>query len=393
MASIVKNILDSGLELNEWAARVANNGFDRMFRPGSLVKSNQTAFEEIHHQPGDPMSVRAYHPLREDEIPLADGSTMPVSKTCHDVPIVIVPPLAATPLIFDLLPERSMVRYFLARGYRVYLVDWHNPEREHTHLGVKHYAEDMLGVALNAVRTHSGSQQVTLLGWCMGGLFSLIYAGLSHDPDIRNIITIASPIDSRQGGAGGMVVNALNRPAAMIRKYTGFRLHNVDPKYLQIPGWFNSLAFKLTNPVGSLTTYWDLVTRLWDREFVESHTTTSDFLDNMYNYPGGIIQDFVVKVGVDNDFSRGRIEIGDKVSAFDRITCSILVFAGEKDAIVTPEAAHKSIDLVSSGDKEFVVAPGGHAGVVMSAKAQKMVWGLAADWLEHRSDNKAQAAA
>ena len=39
-----------------------------------------------------------------------------------------------------------------------------------------------------------------------------------------------------------------------------------------------TLVFKMTDPVSSVTTYWDLLTRLWDREFVESHSTTSDYL-------------------------------------------------------------------------------------------------------------------
>ena len=305
--------------------------------------------------------------------------------TPRPVPIVIVPPLAATSLVFDLMPERSLVRYLLASGFQVYMIDWQQPGKQFTHLGVKDFAEDLLGDGLAAVRKHAGTQDLTLLGWCMGGLFSLIYSGLSHDEHIRNIVTIAAPIDSRQGGVAGRLMTMLDTPVKLVRKYTNFRIHNVDPKFLTVPGWMNALAFKLTNPVGSLTTYVDLLTRLWDREFVEAHTTTSHFLDNMFDYPGGIVQDFFIKLGVDNDLSRGRIEIGDKTSNFDRIESSVLVIAGEADAIVTPKAAHKIIDLVASNDKEFVVAPGGHAGVLMGGKAQRAVWAVVADWLESRS--------
>ena len=381
---IQKTLLDQGLAMNQRLGSALDNGIDRLFRPDSLIKSDQTPYRHLLQHP--PMMLRHYPPLKETEIPLGRGGTLPVSRELHDIPLIIVPPLAATSLIFDLMPERSLVRYFAARGYKVYLVDWGNPGKGYSHLGVKDYVEDMLTEAIATVREHSGVQEVSLLGWCMGGLFSLIYAGLSHDPHIRNIITIASPIDSRQGGVAGKVVAALELPAHLIRKYTRFRLHKLDPALLQVPGWINVLAFKATNPVGSLMTYWDLVTRLWDREFVESHTTTSAFLDNMFDYPGGIVQDFMVKVGVDNDLSRGRMEIGDKVAAFDRIECSILAFAGETDAIVTPDAAQKVIDLVASTDKMFVIAPGGHAGVVMGGKAQDAVWRVAADWLESRSD-------
>eukprot|EP01035_Chromulina_nebulosa_P001693 gene1693-2285_t len=45
--------------------------------------------------------------------------------------------------------------------------------------------------ALAAIRKHSGSQEVSLFGWCMGGLLSLMHAGLTLDPKIRNLVTVA----------------------------------------------------------------------------------------------------------------------------------------------------------------------------------------------------------
>ena len=378
-----KRIKTQILAFNQRAVKTANNAYDRLFRSETLIKSALTSFEEIYHD--GLMSVRAYSPLEEEAIELESGDVQAVSDHQHAVPLVIVPPLAARPLIFDLLPERSLVRYFLARGYRVYLIDWGEPERQHTHLGIKDYAQDMLGEALSQVRQHSGAKEVSLMGWCMGGLFCLMYAGLAHDQHLRNLVTIASPIDSQQGGVGGRVIRGLVGPAQAIRKYTRFRLNRVNPERLQVPGWFNALAFKLTNPVGSVTTYWDLLVNLWDREFVESHTTTSNFLNNMLDYPGGIIQDFVIKYGINNDLSKGQIKIGGQVSRFDRIRSAILVFAGSSDALVTPEAAQHSLELVSSQDKQFVIAPGGHAGVVMGNKAQRDVWAVAAEWLSTRS--------
>ena len=163
-------------------------------------------------------------------------------------------------------------------------------------------------------------------------------------------------------------------------------MHDLAPEKLSIPGWANSLAFKLTNPVGSITTYWDLVLRLWDREFVESHTTTSSFLNNMLAYPGRLVQDMFVKFAIDNDLSRGSIELDGQIMEFSRITCSVLIFAGQTDTLVTPDAARKSLELVASEDKQYQLAAGGHMGVLAGSKAQDQVWSVAADWLDTRSD-------
>ncbi len=380
---IIPYIKERGLMLNERVVAVANNAFDRIFLPGTMVHSEQTVHEVIHTY--GITSVRYYPPLESREITLADGSTMEVQNETQGVPIVFVPPLAARHTIFDLMPKRSLVKYFVARGYRVYLIDWGEPGREQAHYGLGDYVNDLMPEALKSIRAHAQVKELSLFGWCLGGLFSLMYAGISADPQLRNIVTVASPIDTRKGSIMGQLTTALMRPAELVRKFTSFRLHDVAPEKMSIPGWANSLAFKLTNPVGSVTTYWDLVLRLWDREFVESHTTTSTFLNNMLAYPGRLIQDMFVKFAIDNDLSRGSIELDGQVMDFNRIECSVLIFAGESDTLVTPDAARKSLDLVASKDKQYLVAPGGHMGVLSGSKAQAAVWSVAADWMDTRS--------
>ena len=383
---IVNRVIDQALELNQRVVEVANNAFDRIFLPGTMVRSEQTPHEVIHTY--GITSVRYYPPLEEEEIELGDGSKMTAQGETHGVPLVFVPPLAARPTIFDLMPNRSLIKYFVARGYRVYLIDWGEPGREQAHYGLGDYVNDLMPEALKRIREHAQVQELSLFGWCLGGLFCLMYAGVSHDAHLRNIVTVASPIDTREGDIMGKLTAALMKPAEMVRKLTGFRIHNLAPERFVMPGWANSLAFKLTNPVGSITTYWDLVLRLWDREFVESHTTTSSFLNNMLAYPGRLIQDMFVKFAIDNDLSRGSIELDGHTVEFGRITSSVLVFAGETDNLVTPDAARKSLDLVASSDKQYRVAPGGHMGVLSGSRAQAAVWAVAADWLAERSANK-----
>ena len=50
-----------------------------------------------------------------------------------------------------------------------------------------------------------------------------------------------------------------------------------------------------------------------------------------------------------------------------------------------PDAAKKSLELVSSPDRQYRVAPGGHMGVLSGARAQAAVWQVTADWLGGRS--------
>ena len=381
--AVIRGVRERGLELNQRIAQFAANGFDWLFRRKQLVKSGRTWFELVHD--GDPMAVRYYGLPDEDDIELADGSRLPIEREQHRVPLVLVPPLGVTTETFDLMPQRSLVRYMAARGYKTYLIDWGKPRKEHAHYGLGDYADRMFGQALEKIRAHSGSADVSLMGWCMGGLLCLLQQGLEQDPRIRNIVTVASPIDLRGGGIVAGAAQALNAPAQLIRKYTDFRLDVLNPARLHAPAWLTTLSFKLTDPVGSVTTYWDLVTRLWDREFVESHSTTSDYLNNMLLYPGGVIADMTVKIAVDNELAGGKIEIGGRLAELDKIESALLAFAGATDHLVAPKIAEKIVHVVASTDKEFRVATGGHMGVILGSKAQREVWAQAAEWLEPRS--------
>jgi polyhydroxyalkanoate synthase len=387
MNELVERAIHQGLALNQRLSVTAANGVDWLFKRDTLIKSGRTWFELVHD--GDLMSVRYYELPEEDDIELVDGSRMPIRRKQYPVPLVLVPPLGVTTETFDLMPQRSLVRYLAAAGFKVYLVDWGKPRKEHGHLGLRDYSYDMLGLALEKVRKHSGSKDLSLMGWCMGGLLCLLHQGQVLDPHIRNIITVASPIDL-ESGSGVMAglagaAQALNGPAQLVNNYSNFRNLKLDPARLSLPPWMTTLVFKMTDPVGSVTTYWDLVTRLWDREFVESHSTTSDYLNNMLMYPGGVLKDMAVTVLGDNQLAKGRVEVGDNVAELSKIKSNFLAFAGKTDHLVPPAIAEKSVEIVASKDKEFRIAPGGHMGVIIGSKAQSAVWAESAAWLAGRS--------
>jgi polyhydroxyalkanoate synthase len=370
--------------LNRRAARSLGNGLEWVFQRDRLIKSGKTWYELVYD--GDPMAVRYYGLPDEPSVTLPDGSDMAVRRDQHAIPLILVPPLGVTTETFDLMPQRSLVRYMAARGFKTYMVDWGRPQKQHAHLGLYDYAHRMLGKAVEKVRAHSGSQEVSLFGWCMGGLLCLMHQGLNADPHIRNIVTVASPIDLRGGGMVAQAAQLIDAPARLVRKYTNLRLQMLDPRAFNIPPWMTTLAFKLTDPVGSVTTYWDLITRLSDREFVESHTTTSAYLNNMLMYPGGVVRDMTEKMAIDNTLATGKLDLGEgKIADLANIHSSLLVYAGDRDHLVAAEIASRSLDLVASQDKCFRVAPGGHMGVILGGTAYRAVWSESADWLAERS--------
>ena len=381
---VLERVIGTASLIGDRSLSWISNAIERRLSSDSFIVANQTPFEVIHES--GLLSVRKYLPLTENSIK-SGTETYSVATTQHRIPILLVPPLAADPLNFDLLPDRSLVKFLLAHGFRVYLADFGSPEEDHSHLGLADYTTRMLPEAIAQVRADSGEEDLSLVGYCMGGLFCLVYAGWSHDPKIRNIVTIASPIDAHQAGIAGRLFEVMNRPLRLAARYVPLRLDDIDPKHLRVPGWLASTAFKLTNPMGTVRGYIDLLLNLWDREYITEYQTMSSWFNDMHDYPGGIIQDFVLRVGLDNQIAKGQVKLGGEDKALlDRIDCSLLAIAGQTDKIVTQEAAKKVMDIVASKDRDFIVAPGGHAGVFAGSKAPGSTWLFAADWLSTRSD-------
>ena len=383
MPSVLKTVRNTASGLTRQGALYAGNAFDRVFRAASLVQAGQTPFETLYSD--GLVSLRYYPPLQEDFIEL-DGMVIPVERKTHRTPIVIIPPLAVNMLIYDLFPQRSLVRFLRAKGFEVYLIDWGIPKREHTHYNMHTYVAELLPAYLNRVREHSGEQELSLHGWSMGGMFTLFYSALSKDQHIRNAIVLGLPIDSHASGAIGWMYQRIADVAEVVRKRTGFKLHDLKPHWFYTPGWANTIGFKLTNPVGSVMGYWELLVRLGDREFVTNHATTSAFLDRMVAYPGGVIQDTVVRVWIDNQLAKGRIQIGEDFALLENVNANLLAIAGQEDTLATPGAAKRVMDHVSSADKTFRVAPGGHMGILAGSKAPRASWLELAEWLAVRSD-------
>lgn len=369
--------------LRQRATRVLGNARDRLLHCKEISQAGLTPYDVIHDN--GLVSLRHYRRLHEDMI-LVNGEPLRVSMKQHRVPLVIVPPLAVNMLIYDLFPERSLVKYLLARGFDVYLIDWGIPGFRHTHYNLHTYVAELLPDFLQRIRAHSGEQELSLHGWSMGGIITLCYGGLNLDKNIRNLVVLASPVNAHASGQLGKLYRFLSARAEWVREHTGFRIHNVNPRLLHTPGWLNTLGFKMTNPVASMTGYWGLLKKLGDRDFVVEHATNASFLDHMVAYPGGIIQDMMVRIWIDNEMADGRMPIGDRIARLDNITANLLAFAGKSDSLVTKEAVITLLDLVASEDKSFHVVPGGHMGVLSGSKAPATAWKQTADWLATRSD-------
>ena len=364
----------------------ARNAINRRKNPEQYHLQDKTARIELFRE--GLFSVHYYPPLAENRVEIG-GETLTVKKQKFAIPVLMVPPLGVYAWIFDLMAERSLVRYFLARGFEVYLIDWGRPGRGEAALSLETYTMNWFPKAVKVVQEHSGQQELSLLGYCMGGLLSLMYTAARGSEVIRNIVTIASPVNLHQMSNGvGKLSFLMSGPTGLIRRVTGPQLSKLDPSIFHIDGKILSLLFKATAPLGAVTSYIDLVRNLADDEYVSRYMTMNEWFTNMPDYPGATVLEMIQKLGIANRMNRGHFSLAGQEVSFGRIKSALLAFAGDNDAITSIPSASAVMSVVGSLDKTFQVVPGGHAGVFTGSRAAHSTWVIAADWLALRSDAK-----
>jgi polyhydroxyalkanoate synthase len=347
-----------------------------------LILSQRTPYQVLSEQ--DIVKLRWYPPLADTEIVL-DATSVPVAATVCSTPLVIVPPLAVNMSIYDLFPQRSLVRYLRARGFSVYLIDWGRPQRRHDRWNLETYIAQWLPNLLKQVRQHAGTPALSLHGWSFGGLLAYSYAALTQDPDLQNLILLGTPCDYHNNGLMGRQQQRLGRLIKAVGRVGALRPHAIPASVWRAPGWANSMAYKLTSPVASVKPHFDLLRKLQSRQAVAAHATHAAFVDDMVAYPGGVIQDTLQHLWADNVMALGRLPIAGSTARLSDVKANLLIIAGNHDPIVTPDCAAALQKQVSSKDQTLLRVSGGHMAIVSGKQAPHEIWQPMADWLQPRS--------
>src|SRR5947208_13352198 len=135
----------------------AANVFDSVFR-GGLADLRRTPAAIIEEAP----QCTVYRYLVPDE------------TQCRALPVLLVPPLAAPTLCFDLRRGCSLAEHLLALGHPTYLVEYGEIGYADRDLGLEHWVEDVIPTALRSVSLDSAGAPVQPVGWCLGGIMALL---------------------------------------------------------------------------------------------------------------------------------------------------------------------------------------------------------------------------
>ena len=300
-------------------------------------------------------------------------------------PILLVTPLAAPAICFDLRRGCSLVEHFLKMGRPTYLVEYGEISFRDRNLGMEHWVHEVVPEAIRTASEHAGGRPVHLVGWSLGGIFAMLTAAAHNDLPIASLTVVGSPVDLRQ-----VPLVAPLRP--LLRLTDGgivtrlYRMAGGAPKPLV------RRAFQLSSGTKLLTKPLATLQHLDDTEWLAQIEAVDRFTANMIAYPGRTFGQLYHRMLKHNQLVSGTVNLSGRDIELAAIDVPVLVFAGNTDGIA-PIPAVKAITKVLTGAPEvrFEIVPGGHLGMLTGRAARTTTWVIMDEWIAEHSTGELTA--
>lgn len=280
--------------------------------------------------------------------------------------LLIVPHIINRPYILDLNDDVSVIRKFCKSGFSVYMADWGYPAKEHRKISFTDY---ILYVD-RAVDLISTEEPVSILGYCTGGIISLMYASL-HPEKVEKLILLATPVDfsrwfdprilwgkifdvrsivSLFGNVPGEVIVLIGRNLFMTYLPFYFMNRKFNKEFIAYESWRDALRM--------------------NRWFIDSPMI-----------PASAYVQFIEDCYQKNLLIRNKMKIGSKAIDLKNISSPVLNILAEFDHIVPLSAGRALSEVYSGKSYKEIVFPSTHTGLSVSREAHLNLWPRVCDWL------------
>ena len=298
----------------------------------------------------------------------------PMAEEIYRVPLLLVMATTNRGSIFDLAPGQSLVEFLLKAGYDVYMMDWEAPLPHERSLSLADYVLGFIPDSIARIQERSGEPDLTLVGYCMGGVLSVIHQALHTGGPVKNLITFTTPTDWSKMG--------------MFSRFTDRAHFDVDQlvdTIGNVPGDMIFGSFNMRSPASRAAANARLYDNIWNDDFVEGYRKVDRWLVDMLPLAGEYFRDTIKKLMWDNGLLTGDLMVDGRSADPRNIVVPFLHAVAEHDDLVLYDASHPLIDLVGSQDKTEIVLKGGHVSLVAGPNAVKRLWPTPDEWLQERS--------
>lgn len=290
-------------------------------------------------------------------------------------PLLIVMSLISRSYILDLRPKNSFVEHLLNAGYDVFLLDWGVPDASDSGNTIETYVDGYLPFSVAATCQEAGTESVSLLGYCLGGVLATLYVAGHREAPVRNLVNIAAPVDYTKLG----IVAGLARRGRLDAKTMVDDTGNIPADAIRA-------VFRIRKPTADWVQYANLWENLWNDEYLEGYQAMNRWNNDHVPFAGAAMEQFVRLMIRENRLMKGTLRLGDRQVRLKSVTCPVLNVMAEKDDIVPLASAEPLRDLVGSAEAEDLKLSAGHVGLLAGRKAAKETLPSIVEWLDRHSD-------
>jgi polyhydroxyalkanoate synthase len=291
-------------------------------------------------------------------------------------PVVIVHSLVSRSYILDLRPGNSTVEYLTRAGLDVFMLDWGVADELDADNDLERYVDWYMPRALDAARTASGHEEVTLAGYCLGGVMAALYAAGREDANVRNLILMATPVDySEMGAMVALLREGRLNPDELIDE-TG-----------NVPADALYSGFYMLAPTVEVAQKATLLENLWNDEFVEGFQAMATWSRDHVPFPGAAFRQLVELLVRQNILMTGSMPLGSRQVDLAAFQGNVLNAMAERDNVVPPPAVEPVMQLVGNpARREELRLPGGHVTFGTGRSAFKHTMPKLTSWIIDHSD-------
>lgn len=284
--------------------------------------------------------------------------------------------------ILDINQDKSIVGLLLRKGLDVYLLDWGYPDQDDDNLSINDYV-NYIDEAIHLIQekrrtittdkiTKVNGNRVSLLGYCWGGIFSLIYCTLNNN-NLRNLILMATPVD-------------FSKDNTILAKWSkAIDSDKLIREFGHIDGQALDLGFIMRNPPRySFDKYLRFFRKLDDKRFVDTFISVEKWLYDTPPIPGNLYRQLINDCYRKNMLISNSMYVDGKQIDLRKINVPLLSIVAERDDLASPESSLAVSNYVSSSDKTDMKNPGGHVGLCISSLAHQKLWPDVTEWILSR---------
>ncbi len=289
--------------------------------------------------------------LRGDVILKIGVSELYEFGVASGVPLLIIPSMINKAYIMD-LPESSFIESLCDKGFRVYAIEWGNPESDEEIMDLNDYIVRINQFVDYLSGIRPSKSPLVLLGYCMGGIMASLYVS-KYAEKVKSVVHLGTPWNFDVAGFMGLNPNKLMK---------FFHDKKVIPKD------FFQFSFYITKFADVNRKYLEFKRQRSNNHASNHHdfACIESWVNDGIDMPKGVFKQFVGEIIHQNKLTAGKLNLRNVIYNIDSCVVPTLSIVATKDSLIPISSSTAINSIKPRVDLSYFNT--GHVGLVTSTR-------------------------